>query len=1262
MNRSVLRYFVLSGLVLCLSSVTAIGLRAQSVDLLTGRLQYGIPLGQLSAGDISIPISISHHGGAIGVAEGEGDCGVGWSLAAGGSITRIVRGRPDEENTSYRKGWLHTSYYSSIQSFTPSGNDVLSNCSDEASDYNFLNNFGYVHDTEPDLFYFNAPGLGGQFILGHDSLPRLLVLQDISISKFNASSFTIKNSQGLTYTFSAIEVVSRDANGTVEAAKFTEFNYGTDVEFTSRWLLTSVESSATGVVANFYYQNLQETIYTAYKEDSLYSIQDRFVPKRLDSITLKNYTVEFNYANRVLNKVEFREKESANKKAFEFYYQTFRDAAYSVNPHPISRTFLRSVREVGAACSPYSSIEFTYAKVDWSKPIAVKPWKTNWKQDWFGYYNGKATNKNKAQVYFYTSEVNGRRVRVTPISGGSPITLSGDDRSVVLDSLLYGALTKIVVPTGGTVDITYESNKYYDASTSEDLDGGGLRVKQISSNGSEIAFGKGTSVNAGYRAIKKRYEYKVSDSPTAVSSGKILAPLKFGYFLTTGEVRSSVNRGDPSEILYTRVKEIVDSLGSTVYVFRVPGAFPDTVDGDWKAAKTKIARVPGGSSASGNYKNGYYTYPFAPSTNYNFKRGFLESVSQYSKSGTLVRKREMTPTQLPSSPPAAIKAVKFEKQGISFYYSVYEILTERAQVVGKEVTTEYSESSPSDAIRTATVYSYNSNNILQQITDTLADLSVRTQKFKYAKDYLYTSPSDTAAVALKALNNANRHSELVEQITKLTPNGGTEILTGAQLVIYRDFGSNRVLPYYIKSVRPGATVTESSVGGSQSFSFDSDYYTVRTFKKYDSEGRVLSEFDDQKNRVAHHYSTTLGYEAATIANAKSGQSVYEGFETATTSGLAITSGTASYGAGWTGERAIQMSSSVVLTSSTLEKAESRYRLSCWVKSAQATNLSFKAKEGATVKRTVTIATGSSDQWTYFEREMEMDQTPAVPSSFTLEIVSSHTILVDDILFIPISARVALQTIEPFVGATSATDDSGNSVKYEYDERGRKIGTLDRNRNLVEKNDYGNQKQIAPEILAGFTSTVTYYRTSEEITFISLPNCGSVTYQWAIDGVNHSTGSSMTNTFYIPGSHLISLTVSNGTGSKTFDEDICFDLGGSELGITVTYPNSSPFLSGAIANCNTPNLTFSLTGLPGGCTNTVTWQWVVYEPHYGSYIRTVTGTLGTGSSFNLKLGNGGYLEAVVQIVCGGTGNLKCLGERDIGIIIPFNIGWETVPCE
>jgi hypothetical protein len=69
-----------------------------------------VPLYTVTEGDIQLPISLSYHAGGIRVDETSGPIGLGWSLNAGGMISRTVYGGPDEGMThsnavSPKSGW-----------------------------------------------------------------------------------------------------------------------------------------------------------------------------------------------------------------------------------------------------------------------------------------------------------------------------------------------------------------------------------------------------------------------------------------------------------------------------------------------------------------------------------------------------------------------------------------------------------------------------------------------------------------------------------------------------------------------------------------------------------------------------------------------------------------------------------------------------------------------------------------------------------------------------------------------------------------------------------------------------------------------------------------------------------------------------------------------------------------------------------------------------------------------------------------------------
>ena len=332
---------------------------AQSVDLLTGQAQGSIPIWELNYGDLSVPVSLYHHGSAIHVEEGEGAFGVGWNLAAGGAISRSVRGLPDDysSTTDTREGWLFDNQAGSICNYGPTSNDDLSVCTDETVDYNFLDGQGYTKDTEPDMFYFNAPGLSGQFVFGSDGNPKLFPYQDLAITvnkdgNGKILSFSIINDRGITYLFSTVESVARKRGQStpVTVTVFqTDFNYyQTEATFNSAWLLTSITSSATSRVANFTYNDLVEAHSTRYitligtgsnLPDTLYFITDRYTPRQLSSITAGYYSVNFSWYNELVRKISVTTMAGIETKDFEFYYDEVTSSTDTSNPK-VHRSFL----------------------------------------------------------------------------------------------------------------------------------------------------------------------------------------------------------------------------------------------------------------------------------------------------------------------------------------------------------------------------------------------------------------------------------------------------------------------------------------------------------------------------------------------------------------------------------------------------------------------------------------------------------------------------------------------------------------------------------------------------------------------------------------------------------------------------------------------------------------------------------------------------------------------------------------------------------
>ena len=117
------------------------------VDLYSGIPTIKIPLFNLTSNGVEMPIFLSYHAGGIRVEEYASNVGLGWSLNAGGVITRSIRGGMHDEffaewkdaegSWHGRYGFFHGGPYSD----SPSDNDMI-----------------------PDLFCYNLFSSAGQFV------------------------------------------------------------------------------------------------------------------------------------------------------------------------------------------------------------------------------------------------------------------------------------------------------------------------------------------------------------------------------------------------------------------------------------------------------------------------------------------------------------------------------------------------------------------------------------------------------------------------------------------------------------------------------------------------------------------------------------------------------------------------------------------------------------------------------------------------------------------------------------------------------------------------------------------------------------------------------------------------------------------------------------------------------------------------------------------------------------------------------------------
>src|SRR6185437_8353795 len=187
------------------------------VSAYTGVPDITIPIYDLKVKDIDIPISISYHSGGIKVAEEASRVGLGWSLNAGGMITRNVLGLDDfwpesrSPNSFDLFGFpelsLINTFYLPFGSYTY---DISQNV-DKTVDESFpLLDI----DLEPDDFNLSLPGRQEKFVfLKGDSVAHLqepstntkiMALEPNSLT--DSVVFKVVTSDGTQYFFNQYEI------------------------------------------------------------------------------------------------------------------------------------------------------------------------------------------------------------------------------------------------------------------------------------------------------------------------------------------------------------------------------------------------------------------------------------------------------------------------------------------------------------------------------------------------------------------------------------------------------------------------------------------------------------------------------------------------------------------------------------------------------------------------------------------------------------------------------------------------------------------------------------------------------------------------------------------------------------------------------------------------------------------------------------------------------------------------------------------------
>ncbi|MFR9166175.1 MAG: hypothetical protein ACLVKO_08185 [Dysgonomonas sp.] len=173
------------------------------VNYYIGKPSISLPLYVLKDGDIEIPISLNYISGGVKGDDIASNVGLGWNLNVGGSVTRSIRGLPDDlgkrgffssdnsfgyhEYVKYISNVLGVAYFPAPGVPSPGGEKG------DRYDRNrgFYNQYkqNYI-DIEPDFYHFSFMGYSGKFVYGEDNAghPVLYFQSESDIELINPSA------------------------------------------------------------------------------------------------------------------------------------------------------------------------------------------------------------------------------------------------------------------------------------------------------------------------------------------------------------------------------------------------------------------------------------------------------------------------------------------------------------------------------------------------------------------------------------------------------------------------------------------------------------------------------------------------------------------------------------------------------------------------------------------------------------------------------------------------------------------------------------------------------------------------------------------------------------------------------------------------------------------------------------------------------------------------------------------------------------------
>lgn len=427
------------------------------VTYYTGLPNVSIPVFTVTGNELSLPITFTYNYSGHQPMQKASWVGLGWSLNAGGVITRTIRDKVETSMQGYDK--VSASNVSPTQNYLKQSYESV------------------AFDNLPDIYSFNFGNYSGKFLC-YNGTAYVMPDQKLKVTA-GGGGFIITTEDGTKYEFTETEQT------TLRPGAGSFYNVPTH---NSSWYLTRITNAAGTESIRLYYADdgrvLQfgPRVQSYNKLNSSNGLSGYNVPttdfpgspsdvfptkvgtKRLSSIVSDKFIVHFDAdlvredietdagVSKALTKIRVLSNDGLTVKQVSFDYGYFGGGCTHCK-----YLKLKSITENGSASGgKLMTHSFVYYNENEGFGSGVSS-----NVDKFGYLRGPGT-----LGYMYISD---------------EIYPSGVNRNPVFGAAVNGALKKVIYPTGGNTTFTYEANRYNNGN-GYIINNGGASVSEYPTN------------------------------------------------------------------------------------------------------------------------------------------------------------------------------------------------------------------------------------------------------------------------------------------------------------------------------------------------------------------------------------------------------------------------------------------------------------------------------------------------------------------------------------------------------------------------------------------------------------------------------------------------------------------------------------------------------------------------------------------------------------------------------------------------------------